>query len=127
MKSIVVLLTFSLVLHLQCGGSCLADSAEVKADQTTSEPPCHQHAESSSKRSQVPSHAPAHDDSSPCSQGQVTEFKSSVAGKVALPLAAIMPNTIENLTAHRPLIVRLSPEKAPHLADPPTLFSVLRI
>jgi hypothetical protein len=51
----------------------------------------------------------------------------SVAGKVTFPLVAIMPNTVENLTAHRPVIARFDPGKPPDLADPPVLVSVLRI
>jgi hypothetical protein len=128
MKSVVLLLTFSLVLHLECGGSCLVDPANAKAavDQTTSEPPCHQHAEGRSQ-SQIPSNTPAHDGTSPCSQGQVIESKLLGAGKVTLPLVAIAPHTVEHLTAFWPSIIGFSPGKPPHLSLPPDPSSVLRI
>ncbi|HEY2384340.1 MAG TPA: hypothetical protein VGK48_24455 [Terriglobia bacterium] len=129
MKKVVVLLTLSLVVHLQCGGSCLAGSAAATAavNETTSEPPCHQHAESPSKHREDPSHAPAHANNSPCSQGQGIEAKLSGARKLILPLAAIMPAAAANLTPHRPVIVRFGFGTPPRLEDPPTLFPVLRI
>jgi len=105
------------------------DSADAKAtvDQTSSEPPCHQHAESPSKDSPAPSHAPSHDGTSPCNQGQVIESKLSVDGKVTLPSVAILPNTVQNLTDPRPRIIAFALGEPFHAADPPTLFSILRI
>ena len=128
MKGIVLFLTFSLVLHLQCAGSCLVDSANAKAavEQTSSEPPCHQHAEGGSQ-SQVPSHAPVHDGTSPCNQGQVIESKLSGGDRVTLPLVAILPHRVESLTALAPSIIQFSPGKPTHLSPSPDLISVLRI
>jgi len=105
------------------------DSADTKAavDQTNSEPLCHQHAESPSKDSPVPSHAPSHDGASPCNQGQVIESKLSVGGKVTLPLVAILPHAVQNLTERRPRIIGFSLGEPRDAADPPILFSVLRI
>ena len=105
------------------------DSAEAKAivDHTSSEPPCHQHAESPSKGSQVPSHAPSHDGTSPCNQAQVIKSDLSVGGKVTLPLVAILPHTIENLTIDGSLVRSFNAGRPPDLPPAPALISVLRI
>src|SRR5215467_935213 len=87
MRIFSALLVGVLLLHVQCGGSCLLSAFGTKADvsSTSSEPPCH-HQEGTPTKDQTPSH----DSNSPCDQGPVTESKLSFAGKVTTQLPAIL-------------------------------------
>src|SRR5215467_15056762 len=79
MRMFSALLVGVLLLHVQCGGSCLLSAFGTKADvsPTSSEPPCHKHQETPTK-----DQAPSHDSNSPCDQGPVTDSKLSSGGKV---------------------------------------------
>jgi hypothetical protein len=113
-----------LLLHLQCGGSCLLSAFGTKTDasSTSSEPPCHHQSESPSKTP-----APAHDSNGPCDQSPVTEFKLSAAGQVPLQFVAILPTTVSYMEPYDSLIAGFTLEKPPHLPAPIVLVSVLRI
>src|SRR2546429_5575187 len=111
MKMFSALLVGVLLLHLQCGGSCLFSSFERKIDvpSTSSEPPCHKHAEIPSK-----GQAPSRDGNSPCNQGPVADSKLSSGGKITLPMPAMLPATIGPLAAFHWGIIRFILQKTPH-------------
>src|SRR2546427_12981760 len=90
MKMFSALLVGVLLLHLQCGGSCLFGSFEGKIDtpSTSPEPPCHKHAEIPSK-----GQAPPRDGNSPCNQGPVAASKLWSAGKGTLQMPLILSAT----------------------------------
>src|SRR6266566_3622712 len=124
MKMFPALLVAVLLLHLQCGGSCLFGSFERKIDvpSTSSEPPCHEHAQIPSK-----GQAPSHDGNGPCNQGPITGSKLSSGGKVSLQVAAILPATVGPLAAFDCGITGFIAEKTPHLLSSVVRLSVLRI
>src|SRR6266704_7142130 len=112
MKMFSALLVGVLLLHLQCGGSCLFGSFEGKIDtpSTNSEPPCHKHAEVPSK-----GQAPARDGNSPCNQGPVANSKLSSVGKIALQMPAMLPATVGPLAGFDSGISGFIAERPPHL------------
>ena len=124
MKMLAALLVGVLLLHLQCGGSCLSSSFERKVDEpsTSSEPPCHKHTEVPSK-----SQAPSRDGHSPCNQGPVADSKLSSGGKVTLQVPAMLPATVGLLATFDFGITGFIPEKTPHLPSSTVRLSVLRI
>jgi len=124
MKMFSALLVGVLLLHLQCGGSCLFGSFEGKIDtpSTNSEPPCHKHAEIPSK-----GQAPSRDGNSPCNQGPVADSKLSSGGKVTVPMPAMLPATVGPLAAFDCGIIRFIVEKTPHFPSSVARLSVLRI
>jgi hypothetical protein len=88
MKILCSLLIAVLVGHLECGGSCLAESFGVKPHATTvnMEPPCHKAAEMPSKSPQ-----PSDEHSGVCSQGPLIASKLSIGGKPLLQSIAVLP------------------------------------
>src|SRR5262249_5488538 len=83
MKPLSAFLGLVLVMHLQCGSLCLADSFRPPAN----EQPCHKH-------SGPPANTPQqqHDAGSRCGQGSLIETKSTVAGKqMLMAVVAVMP------------------------------------
>ena len=123
MKMFSALLVGVLLLHLQCGGSCLFGSFEGKIDtpSTSPEPPCHKHAEIPSK-----GQAPSRDGNSPCNQGPVADSKLSSGVKVTLQMPAI-PATVGPLAGFDFGISGFIAERPPHLPSPVVRLSVLRI
>ena len=123
MKVLCGLVIATLVLHLQCGGSCLTDSSGEKAQAASmsTEPPCHSHTEVPAK-----GRPPAHEGNSLCNQAPLTESKVSAGGKVALQFAAILPATIESLPPYGSFF-SFVPEKPAGLSSPSLRVSVLRI
>ena len=88
MKIVCALLVVVLLVHLQCIGSCLAESAQ---------PPCHPH------QSQ-------HDANSSCSE-QATDSRpsSAAAGKCTLEVPAILPVLAGALTFNEVTLLLNSP------------------
>lgn len=123
-KSLAGLLIIILMLHLQCGGSCLLESFGAKANvaSPSSEPPCHQHSETPPKDK-----IPAHDGNSPCNQGPVTESKWSTGASLMVHTSAVVPGVIENPTFESVDMTGFVPEQPPHLLFPLHRLSVLRI
>ena len=82
-----MLLIAALVVHLQCGGSCLAETlnSQTAGASSSVEPPCHEH--------QQPTDSPQqnHDRFNSCSQGPLIEAKGGASGKGMLNVAAISP------------------------------------
>src|SRR5262249_41704626 len=84
MKSIGLLLTFVLLVHAQCGASCLAAGrsdtrSKMKTEIPAEQPSCHQHHPGPAA---VPSEHPAsshQDKGGPCSEAQTLEFKSEIS------------------------------------------------
>jgi len=83
MKPLSAFLGLVLVMHLQCGSLCLADSFRPPVN----EQPCHKHSGAPASTPQQP-----HETSSRCGQGSLIEAKSTVAGKHMLTaVAAVIP------------------------------------
>src|SRR5215467_5895678 len=124
MKMFSALLVGVLLLHLQCGGSCLFSSfgRQVDVPSTSSEPPCHKHAEIPSK-----GQSPSRDGSSPCNQGPVADSKLSSGGKITLQMPAMLPATVESLAPFDFGITGFITKKTPHLRPSVVRLSVLRI
>ena len=123
MKMLSALLVGVLLLHLQCGGSCLFSSfgRHVDVPATSSELPCHKHAETPSKAP-----VPSRDGNSPCNQGPVADSKLSSGVKVTLQMPAI-PATVGPLAGFDFGISGFIAERPPHLPSPVVRLSVLRI
>src|SRR5215467_6701996 len=83
MKVLSAVLAVILVMHLQCGSLCSADSLKPPA----TEQPCHKHSGAPASSSHQ-----SHDSSSRCGQGSLIEAKSAFVGKQMLTaLFAVMP------------------------------------
>jgi len=85
MRILSAIVSVVLVIHLQCGGLCLADSLKSAAN----EQPCHQ-------RSNVPSKLPHQPDdtSTRCGQGSLIEARIAFAAKhmlaVTVPVVPVL-------------------------------------
>jgi hypothetical protein len=124
MKYVCMLLIAVLVVHLQCGGSCLAEMLSSQADVSkgSAEPPCHQHQQQSSD---VPQ--PRHDTVSSCSQGPIIDAKATASGKCALDVAAISPIVSRPPSFTAPVGPQPVVNNPPGIPDPTFATSVLRI
>src|SRR5215510_14012935 len=124
MKIFSALLVGVLLLHVQCGGSCLVSAFRTMAEpsSTSSEPPCHRHEGTPTK-----DQAPSHDSKSPCDQGPITESKLSFGGKVTSQLPAILPTACRLLAPFDWGITGFIEEKPPNLSHSLARLSVLRI
>ena len=124
MKTLCSSLILLLLLHLQCGGSCLAESLGLpgRTAPASTEPPCHQHGQTP-----VNDQQPPHQADSICSQGPLIQSKLSI-GKVVLHLDATL--LLDEIDTMHPAdfnvrrYVRLSPQL---VLLSPAAFSVLRI
>ena len=119
MKSVGAVLIAVLILHLQCAGSCLAESlgSTALAPPATEQPPCHKHAETPSDKSQ-----PSHDRNELCTQGPV------IAGKVVFQSVAVLPAVSPNLLQPRITTTRqLIQERPAGIVTSPVPISILRI
>src|SRR5215470_10653868 len=89
MKLLPTFLVLVMLIHLQCGGSCLVEAfgGPVHSAAASEEPSCHHHQDVPADDNQQPSH----DANAPCSRGQLIEFKTYNSGKVVLQTAAILP------------------------------------
>src|SRR5262245_5449157 len=122
MKTLCAMLIVLLFVHLQCGGSCLAESLRVETDApaTSAEPPCHQ-------QGQTPTNdQSSHHAEGTCAQGPVIEAKLSVV-KVILQWDAPLPDAIGTDQPSDFEIGRYTPGDPAILLRPPAAISVLRI
>jgi len=87
-KAFYGILILVLAAHLQCGGSCLADSLKspAHAEAAADAPPCHQH-------QPVPSHGNerSHDLNAPCTQQSGITAKSTPHGTIVFESTALLP------------------------------------
>src|SRR5262249_5182290 len=123
MKTLPTMLILLLLLHLQCGGSCLAESLD-RATQgaTDAQPPCHQHGQTPTNKPQQSSH---HVEGT-CAQAPVIEAKLDI-GKAVLQLGAILPDVITASQPNNFEMHRYIPDDLRSLLLRPSAISVLRI
>src|SRR5215475_241330 len=122
MKTFATILIFLLFLHLECGGSCLAESFVSRTHVATNgEPPCHQHGQAPTNDAPSSRHAQG-----TCAQGPLIEGKLSV-GKVVLHWDVTLPSTVEMGQAIAFELRRNTPIDLRILIPPPAAISVLRI
>src|SRR5262249_3229890 len=121
MKAVCAILITILVVHVQCGASCLVDSfgALARSAPVTAEPPCHQHSDAPDQSSH-----PLHEKNNPCGQGTLLEVKATDP----LPDIDIALPAIAALTQfHDSSLPAVTLEHSPGTASPPIAFSNLRI
>src|SRR5437867_2424767 len=106
MKTLSFMLAAVMIMHLQCGGSCLSESLQA------AQPPCHQHGSAPSKTPQVP-----HDANSPCTQGPLIESQ----------FMAVLPVTIQTITLIEPISRTFTTHDPSGVWSPPIPLSILRI
>jgi hypothetical protein len=97
MKLLPKFLVAVMLVHLQCGGSCLVEAFGAPAHPAAAneEPSCHHQQDAPADDNQQPSH----DANAPCSRGQLIEGKTYNFGKVVLQTAAILPAEAPSLGA----------------------------
>ena len=105
MKIVCALLVVVLLVHLECIGSCLAESAQ---------PPCHQH------QSQ-------HDANSSCSDKPLVDANSAAAGKCTLELADMLSVLAGAQTFNEVTLPQLVANHLPGISDRTAATLVLRI
>jgi hypothetical protein len=122
MKYLGMLLIVALVVHLQCGGSCIAETMTSKTAAPTSslDPPCHEH--------QQPNDSPEQnqDGFNACSQGSFIEAKAGATGKALLNVPMILPLVSHAVSAEAPF-THLSIINPTSTLVPTVATSVLRI
>lgn len=125
MKSICsILIALVMLMHLQCGASCLSESlgSTAQATPVSTEPACHQRANFPSNSS----HAP-HETNTPCSQGPVVEAKIMLSGKWVQHLIAVLPPAAPILSLDQSTNLTFSTHHPPDVWSPPISLPVLRI
>jgi hypothetical protein len=126
MKILSGLLVAVLILHLQCGGSCLLNSssrgAAALAAISVPEPPCHQHAELPSRNQ-----TPKHDSNNPCDHGPLAQSTLSAAAKAGVNAVGVLPPGIETVVTHDSANSVYIPEEPPHVRSVSARMSILRI
>src|SRR5262245_15220215 len=124
MKTLCTMLIALLFVHLQCGGSCLAESLRLETlGPTSAEPPCHQHGPTPTN--DQPTHH-AEGTEGTCTQGPLIEAKLSIA-KVVLQWEATFPDAIGTSQPSDLEIHRYIPADARILLRPAAAISVLRV
>src|SRR5262249_2698305 len=120
--TLCAMLIVLLFVHLQCGGSCLAESLrlETHPPSTSAEPPCHQHSQTPTN-DQSSNHAEG-----TCTQGPLIDSKFS-AGTVMLQWDATLPGAIGTGQPSDFDIFRYTPADPVILFHPPVSISVRRI
>src|SRR5262245_59236533 len=115
MKTLCGVLICLLLLHLQCGGSCLTESLDHGnfAAPRSEEPPCHQHSQSPTNNPQPSRHAEG-----TCTQGPLISAKLSF-GKVVLESHATLPDTLGTSQPSDFELRRYTPVDPQILAPPP--------
>src|SRR5215831_419618 len=102
MKAASTILIAVLALHLQCSGSCLADSLRAFDNQ----PPCHKHANLPSK-----DHQPSHETNNPCDQGSILQSKVQISIRSAdLQLTAVLPTLPAIVPLHTIFFGKINPQ-----------------
>jgi len=125
MKILSGVLVAVLVLHLQCGGSCLLNSAgpaPAVTSTTSPEPPCHQHSGTPSGDQTPKPHS-----NGPCDQGPLTQSTLSAAAKTGFSVAAVLPPGIETVMTPDSVTRVYNPETPPQVTSSSARLSVLRI
>ena len=117
-----VFLAFVLLVHLQCGGSCLIQLLGAKAQTAApaAEPPCHQHGQMPSKGGQ-----PSHETNSPCSQDVLIQSKTLVK-KIVLNVAVLSQPAIVSLRSDDFIIREFTHDNLSFVLHSPAPLSVLR-
>jgi hypothetical protein len=121
MKAVCAILITILVVHVQCGASCLVDSFRASGGNTpvSVEPPCHQHGDAPDQSSH-----PSHEKNNPCGQGTLIEAKvTDPAPDIDIALFAIPAFT----QFHESPVLALTVEHPPGTSSLPITFSNLRI
>jgi hypothetical protein len=118
MKTVCAIVSVVLVMHLQCGGLCLADSLKSSAK----EQPCHQHSNALSKE------RPHSDDTrSRCGEGSVIAAKIAFPAKHMLTvMAAVVPVLTRFVSSNETYHSGFQAEKPPDSSSPQTR-TILRI
>lgn len=124
MKTVCSILITVLILHLQCNGSCLAESLNsmTHAAAAAGEPPCHKHSDLPTQNPQAP-----HEDANTCSQGPVIESKTAGSAKDVLPLTAALPAAAPAITLAERSVSRVIVENPSRVWSPSIPISILRI
>jgi hypothetical protein len=124
MRIVAASLVVVFLFHLQCSGSCVLNSSSGRPAVvlTSSDPPCHRHAEIPSK-----DQTPKHDANGPCDQGPPAQSTLSAAAKIALHITGILPADIGTPVADSPAAAVFNLDKPPHVSPPSIHISVLRI
>src|SRR5262245_44274759 len=118
MKPLSAILGLVLVMHLQCGSLCLADSFRPPAN----EQPCHKHSGAPASTPQQP-----HETSNRCGQGSVIEAKNAVGGKhILMAVAAVIPVQPTIVRSGQTFVPSLRRQNLPP-ADFPLTITILRI
>src|SRR5262245_29740938 len=118
MKTLATVLILFLILHLQCGGSCLSQSFGARTHDTTNEvPPCHQHGQTrTTPSSQYPQTS--------CAPGPLIEAKLST-GKILLEWDPTFVAALEMSQPSNLEMLRNTPTDPRIPLFPPTAISVL--
>ena len=118
MKTLCAIVTVVLVMHLQCGGLCLADSLRAPAK----EQPCHQHSNAPSDERHN-----SDDTRSRCGDGSVIEAKIAFAAKHMLTvMVAAVPVVTIAVPSNQTCPPGFRAEKPPD-SDAPQRSAILRI
>ena len=122
MRILSGLLITVLLLHAQCGGSCLLESFGGRTNTTPAPaaPACHQHTQVPSKGRQAPQ-----ENNTPCSQRSLIE-SSPITGKVILQFVAVLPAVIASFESRDAALHWVMFENA-HVSPVSVPISVLRI
>src|SRR5262249_16143240 len=125
MKLLPKFLILVMLVHLQCGGSCLVEAfgGPVPSAAANKEPSCHHQQDAPADDKQQPSH----DANAPCSLGQLIEAKTYNFGKVVLQTAAILPAEAPSLRTVDFTVHGFVPEGRHLDLASPAPISILRI
>jgi len=118
MKILCAILIAIVVVHLQCGGSCLGESSKIPV---STDPPCHQHS-NTPKDSDQP-----HESNNRCGQGSLIEAKAAGFGRHVLqPIAFIVPAAAPTIT-FGVVPIPVAVQSPPDLSTITSTVSILRI
>src|SRR5262245_31250256 len=119
MKALGTVLIGIIALHLQCSGSCLAESLRSFDNQ----PPCHKHANLPSS-----DHRSSPETNNPCDQGTILQSKVRISSRSAIPqLMAVVPLLPHLVVLHIPFFDKFDPHNASLVRLAPIPPPVLRI
>jgi len=118
MRALVTVLIAIITLHLQCSGSCLAESLHTFDNQ----PPCHKH-------TNLPSsdHRSSHETNNPCDQGTILEAKVRIFSRSAIPqVTAVLPVLAHVVVLYIPFFDKFDPQysSAVRLAPIPPVLRI---
>src|SRR5262249_67892 len=124
MKVLSGSLILLLLLHLQCGGSCLIEAfgGAIHEAPTNTQPPCHQQGNPPPTDRQS-----SHHTESRCNQGKLIESRTYNSGKIGPEFAAVLPPTITVMMASEPGFQKMTPGTPSSVLPSPVPISILRI